>query len=340
MDILIATITILIIGSAIFSCSEAALFSAPLNKVKVLEEKNKKGASSLLEIKKNMRPSITVLVVFTNLFNVAGSALVGMVTTQTLGSAKVGIVSAILTFLVIVFAEIIPKTIGDTFAVPISLKISKPILLATKILRPFTWFIEKITTPFPQKTKQITEGEIKTLSRLGYLEGVIEKDEKDMINRVFMLNDLKARDIMTPRTVINAIEAGKSLSEIEERIYETTHSRIPIYKENLDKIKGICHRRDILVNLAKDQKDKKIEELMNSEIITVKESIKIDRLIPIFQKKRCHLAIVEDKFGGTSGVVTLEDVLEQIIGEVVDEFDKEVDLRKKAKRLNSSIIEN
>ena len=336
MNTLIATIIILIFGSAIFSCSEAALFSSPINKVKVLEEKEKRGASSLLTIKKNMRPSITVLVVFTNLFNVAGSALVGMLTTQTLGSAKVGLVSGILTFLVIVFAEIIPKTIGDTFAIPIGLKISKPILIATKLLRPFIWFIEKITAPFPKKTRQITEGEIKTLSRLGYLEGVIEKDEKDMINRVFMLNDLRAKDIMTPRTVINAIESGRKLKEIEEDIYKTSHSRIPIYEDNLDEIIGICHRRDILTDLAQDNKTKKIEDLMNSEVIKVNEDTKIDRLIPVFQKNRCHLAIVEDSFGGTSGVVTLEDVLEQIIGEVVDEFDEEVDLRKKAKRLNSN----
>ncbi len=340
MNTLIATIAILIIGSAIFSCSEAALFSAPINKVEVLKEKGVSGAASLLKIKKNMRPSITVLVVFTNIFNVAGSALVGMITTQTLGSSVVGIVSAILTFLVIIFAEIIPKTIGDVFAVPISLKVARPVLFATKILRPFTWFIELITAPFPKKTRKITEGEIKTLSRLGYLEGVIEKDEKDMINRVFMLNDLKAKDIMTPRTVINAIEAEKSLGEIEEDIYESSHSRMPIYEDNLDEIVGICHRRDILTNLAKDKKSRNIKELMNSEVITVKESIKIDRLIPIFQKKRCHLAIVEDEFGGTSGVVTLEDVLEQIIGEVVDEFDEEVDLREKAKRLNDSTVES
>lgn len=336
MNTLIATIVILIFGSAIFSCSEAALFSAPINKVKVLKEKEKKGASALLTIKKNMRPSITVLVVFTNLFNIAGSALVGMLTTQTLGSAKVGLVSGILTFLVIVFAEIIPKTIGDAFAIPIGLKISKPILIATKLLSPFIWLIEKMTVPFPKKTRQVTEGEIKTLSRLGYLEGVIEKDEKDMINRVFLLNDLRAQDIMTPRTVINAIKSGKKLKEIEEDIYKTSHSRIPIYEDNLDEIIGICHRRDILTNLAQDNKTKKIENLMNSEVIKVNESTKIDRLIPVFQKNRCHLAIVEDDFGGTSGVVTLEDVLEQIIGEVVDEFDEEVDLRKKAKRLNSN----
>ncbi len=335
MTTLAFTISILILGSALFSCSEAALFSAPLNKVKFLEENGKKGASSLLKIKKNMRPPITVLVIFTNIFNIAGSALVGMITAQTLGSSSIGIVSAILTFLVIVFAEIIPKSIGDTFAVPIALKIARPVLLLVKIFYPFILIIELITSPFPKKKRQITEGEIKTLSRIGYLEGVIEEDEKDMINRVFMLNDLRAKDIMTPRTVVTAMEAGKSLKEIEKEIYETTHSRIPIYKDNLDNILGICHRRDLLLHLAKDQKEKYVEELINSDAITVPEEMKIDRLIPIFQDKRCHLAVVEDEFGGTAGVVTLEDVLEQIIGEVVDEFDKEIDLREKAKRINN-----
>ncbi len=335
MNLLIPTIMILLTGSALFSCSEAALFSAPVNKVKELEEKGKFGARSLLKIKENMRPSITVLVVFTNIFNVAGSTLVGMITTETLGSAKVGAVSAILTFLVIVFAEIIPKSIGDVFSIPIGLRIAKPVLLMTRILKPFVWLIELITSPFPKKKRQITEGEIKTLSRLGYLEGVIEKDERDMINRVFMLNDLKAKDIMTPRIVISALESETELSEIEKEIYEMSHSRIPVYEESLDNIIGICHLRDLLKNIGQDKKDKKIKDLINSEVITVSEDVKIDRLIPLFQNKRCHLAVVRDEFGGTSGVVTLEDVLEQIIGEVVDEFDKEVDLREKAKRLNS-----
>ncbi len=336
MTLLVSTITILILGSAIFSCSEAALFSAPTNRIKVLKEEKKKGASSLLRIKGNMRPSITVLVIFTNIFNVAGSSLVGMITSQTLGSSKIGIVSGILTFLVIVFAEIIPKTIGDTFAIPIGVKIAKPVLFATKVLKPFIWFIESITSYFPKKTRKITEKEIKTLSRLSYLEGVIEKDEKEMINKVFMLNDLKAKDIMTPRTVITAIKSNKKLKEIEDYIYTTSHSRIPIYEESLDRIIGICHRRDILTNLAQDKKEKKVNDLINSEVITISEEMKIDNLIPIFQKKRCHLAVVKDEFGGTAGIITLEDVLEQIIGEVVDEFDKEVDLRKKAKEIQSS----
>ncbi len=332
---LIAFVSFLILGSAIFSAIEAAVFSVSINKVRELEEKKKSGASHLLKIKGNIRRPITSLVIFTNIFNIAGSMIVGVMVTQSLGSSKVGIASAILTFLVIIFAEIIPKSIGDLYATPIALYTARPLLYTTKILKPFIVIIEFITSPIPRKRKGITEEEIKALSKLGYLDGVIEKDEKEMINRIFLLNDLTARDIMTPRTVISAFEESQVLGDLEEDIYHLPHSRIPVYRENLDNILGICSYKDLLIALSKGEKDKKIGEIIGQEATFVLETIKIDRLIPLFQEKRCHLAIVVDKFGGTAGVVSLEDVLEQIIGEVVDETDKEINLRKKAEKLNS-----
>ncbi len=323
----------MLLGSAFFSGTESAFFSTPLNKAKILASQKKKGAKYLLRIKKDMRPTITVLVVFTNIFNIAGSIFVGSIAAEIFGSAKIGIFSGFLTFLVIIFAEIIPKSIGETFAVPVSLFLAKPFFYATKLFSPLVALIELFTRPLPRKKRTISEEEIRTLSNIGFLEGVIEKDEKEMIHRVFLLNDLTAKDVMTPRTVITAFRAGKKLKELEEEIYSLTHSRIPIYKDDLDNIVGICHQRDLLIGLSKGEKEKEktVESFAKKEITTVSENQKIDELIPAFQKQRCHLAIVIDDFGGTSGVISLEDVLEQIIGNVVDETDETIDLRKKAK---------
>lgn len=331
MNLLVVAVLVMLLGSAFFSATEAALFSIPINKAKILASKKKKGAEYLLKIKKDMRPTITVLVVFTNIFNIAGSIFVGTIAADVFGSARIGIFSAVLTFLVIIFAEIIPKSIGETFASQVSIFLAKPLFYTTKIFSPLIRLIELFTSPLPKKRKTISEEEIRTLSNIGFLEGVIEEDEKEMIHRVFLLNDLLAKDVMTPRTVITAFEEGKKLKELEKEIYSLSHSRIPIYKENLDNIIGICHQRELLISFSKGEKEKPVSDFANRKVIKVYENQKIDQLIPVFRKTRCHLAVVIDDFGGTAGVITLEDVLEQIIGSVVDETDETGDLREKAR---------
>ncbi len=332
MNTLLFVIIIMLLGSAFFSAVEAAFFSTTLNRAKILTAKKKKGARYLLKIKRDMRPTITVIVIFTNIFNIVGSIFVGAIATNIFGSAKIGIFSAILTFLVIIFAEIIPKSIGESFSSSIALFVSKPLFYITKVFTPFIAFIEFLTKPLPKKKKTVSEDEIRSLSNIGFLEGVIEEDEKEMIHRVFLLNDLSVRDVMTPRTIVTAFECDKKLSDLKEDVLSLTHSRIPIYKKNLDNVVGICHQRDLLIALSLKKSNKNISHFANKKIVVVSENKKIDDLIPMFRKTRCHLAIVKDDFGGTSGVITLEDVLEQIIGSVVDETDETDDLRAKAKR--------
>lgn len=332
MQTLIFTILIILAGSALFSCVEAALFSVSLSRAKVLAEQKKRGASGLVAIKENMRRPIAVLVIFNNAFNIVGSMLVGIIASRIFESAGLGIVSAILTFLIIIFGEIIPKSIGDNYAEKISLGAAKPLIFLTRLFSPFIWLIEKVTSRFTKKSKIVSEEEIRILSHLGHLEGSIEEDEKEMIHKVFLLNDLTAKDIMTPRTVMTSMEGEMTLAEAENQIYSLNHSRAPIYHKNLDNIIGVCHARDLLIALGRDEKNRKISEL-RKEVLFVPETLKADKLLPLFQKQRCHLAIVIDEFGGTSGLVTLEDVLEQLVGEIVDEKDKEIDKRLEAKRL-------
>jgi len=337
MEKLIVLILIVIVGSGIFSTIEAALFSVPLNKARILSEQKKRGAKSLISIKENMHRYITVIVIFNNIFNIVGSMMVGIVALNILGNAWIGLVSAILTFLIIIFGEIIPKSIGESYASLISLFVAKPLILMAKLFSPFVLVIDFLTRPFNKKKGKVSEDEIKILSHLGHMEGSIEADEKEMIQKVFMLNDISAKDIMTPRTVIEALDGEATLKESEEKIYSLPHSRLPIYKENLDCIIGICHQRDLLIALSKDKKDGKIKEFKKDDsLLFVSENMKVDELIPLFQKQKTHLAIVKDGFNGTAGVITLEDVLEQIVGEIVDETDREVDLRVKAQKLDQT----
>jgi len=331
MQALIFVVLVVLIGSALFSCVEAALFSVSLGRARVLAEQKKRGSANLVKVKENIRRPITVIVILNNIFNIAGSITVGAITGQVLGNAWIGVISAILTFLIIVLGEIIPKTLGENYAEPISLFAAGPLLASTKIFLPFIWLTEKLTSPFAKKNKIVSEEEIRILSHLGHLEGSIEKDEKEMIQKVFRLNDLTAEDIMTPRTVVEALEYDKTLDEAEDEIYALNHSRLPVYRGDLG-IVGIVHQRNLLIAIGRDQGKKKISDFQEPPVY-VSEKMKADELLPFFQKRRCHLAIVRDEFGGTSGVVTLEDVLEQLVGEIVDETDEETDMRIKAKQI-------
>ena len=220
----------------------------------------------------------------------------------------------------------------QTCALPI-LIVAEPLLFITTILTPIVWFLEKITSKFTIKRTIVSEDEIKVLSHLGHLEGSIEKDEKDLIQKVFKLNDILTKDIMTPRTVITAFEENKSLGELENEIYKAQHSRIPIYDETKDDITGICFRRELLIAMAKDEIHRKISEFSH-EVITVSEKSKADYLLTLFLRKKAHLAIVKDSFGATLGVVTLEDAMEQLVGEIVDESDEAVDMREEARKIS------
>jgi len=326
MTTLILLIMLIILGSAFFSGVEAALFSLPQSKVLVLREQKKRGSEALVKIKENLPRAIMVIVIGNNIVNIVGAIFVGVLASRVFGDALIGVVSAVLTLLIIIFGEILPKTIGENYADKIALAVAPFILFLTKVFSPIIWLLEKLTNPFIKKGKVVSEEEIHMLSEIGHQEGSIEKDERDIIQKVFMLNDLTARDIMTPRTVISAFQKDARIGEIRDEIYQLNNSRIPVYDESIDDIIGVCYRKQLLIALARDEDEKKIEEF-TQEVLFVSEDMRVDDLLQLFLTKREQIAVVKDEFGGTSGLVTLEDVLEQLVGEIVDEDDEVMDTR-------------
>lgn len=330
---------IVISGSAFFSGLEAALFAISQSKVEVLRTQNKRGANSLYKIKETMSRPITVIVIFNNIFNIVGSIYVGVAAASTFGNAYLGIVSGLLTLLIIIFGEIIPKTIGENNSEKISLMCAPFLLFLTKVLYPVVRLFELITSRLVKNKSIVSEEEIQMMSHLGSIEGSIEDDEKEMIENVFSLNDKSARDIMTPRSMMYAKQKGLKIGDIKEELYEESFSRIPVYGEDNDDIAGLVFRVELLSALAKDKQDTKIDDYMK-EVIYVDEDMRVDHLLPFFQKKKTHLAIVKNEFGETSGLVTLEDVLEELVGEIIDETDDIVDSREQArKNMRDSDIE-
>lgn len=331
MTTLIILALAVVIGSGLFSGIEAALFSVPHSRVLLLKEQKIKGAEALAKIKENPQKAIIVIVIANNIVNIVGSIFVGVFATNVLGDAMIGIVSAVLTFLIIIFGEILPKTIGENNAEKIGLLIAQPLNFGIKILKPLVWLLEQLTKRFNIARKMVSEEELHMLSELGHLEGSIEEDERDLIQKVFTLNDMTARDIMTPRTVISGFQKDSIIGEIRNDIYALNNSRIPVYEDSVDNIIGLSYRKNLLIALAKDEDERTIESFTQN-ILYVSESMKVDDLLQLFLERREQLAIVKDEFEGTSGLVTLEDVLEQLVGEIVDEDDEVVDTRIEAKR--------
>ena len=336
---LIFIVLIVLVGSAFCSLTETVLLSVPEIKVKQWAQSKKRGAKILLQIKKKMNRPIATIVILNNIFNIVGSVIIGTVTTEVLGNQWLGLFSAVFTFLIIIFAEIIPKTLGQKNADFLSLILAFPVKTLTFFFTPLVWLMEKLTEPLTKgKVLPTTdEMEIKFLTNIGSDEGVIEADEAEMINRVFHLNDLSALDLMTPRIIITYLKADLTLAECQDFIINSEHSRILIVEDSIDEVIGIGFKNELLTAIIQGKGDKKIGTLAQNANF-VPETMRADHLLTNFQELRQHLVVVIDEYGGVSGVVSLEDVLEVLTGEIVDETDRAVNMREIARKKRERLL--
>jgi CBS domain containing-hemolysin-like protein len=333
VTLFITLLILVVLGSACCSGCEAALFAVSHSKVELFHQQKRRGSLALYKIKEKLSRPITALVVCNNVFNIVGSIYVGYVAAHLFGDAALGFISAGLTLLIIVFGEIVPKTIGSNHAETVALIAAPIILFLTYLLFPIVWFFERATSRFVTARSIVSEEEIQMMSHLGSLEGSIENDEREMIKNVFTLNDRTARDIMTPRTVMDSLQKDVTVGDRRDDLYDEAFSRIPVYDTNLDDIVGVVYRIELLTALARGEDDRTVAEFVRG-VTFVDENMRVDHLLQLFQKKRAHMAVVKNEFGGTSGVVTLEDVLEELVGEIVDETDDIVDPREEARRMH------
>jgi CBS domain containing-hemolysin-like protein len=329
MPKLIFIITLVVLADAIVSCLEAAFFTVSLAGARIAKEQGARGGAMLVKVKENIQQTIVTLVILSNAITIIGSIFVGVIATRVYGDEVIGLVSAILTALIIMFGEIIPKLLGENYAKSIALVFAPFIYVLTKVFSPITYVIDLVTRSFLRKNSAVSEDELKMLSEMGEAEGTIERDERELIQRVFTLNDLTAKDIMTPRMVIEALPANSPVRDVAVILTHKPYSRYPVYYENLDKIVGVVQTSNILAALV-HANDKELVSHFMAVPVFVSEKKRVDDLLALFLATRNHMAIVQDDFGGTTGVVTFEDVLEQLVGEIMDETDEVADLRKHA----------
>ncbi len=334
---------ILLFLSGFFSASETALVSLSKIRLRSMVDEGVKNAKLIEKVLSNQSKLISTILVGNNLVNIGASALATSFTIKVFGDKWIGVVTGILTFLVLIFGEITPKTFSTQKSESVCIWVIKPIALCCFIFTPIvavlnviTGFIFKIMgCDFNKKIPTITESEFMTMVNVGHEEGVLEVDEREMISNVMGFGDSDAKDIMTPRTAIVGVEINSTYEEVLKVFKEEQFSRLPVYKENIDDIVGIISFKDCMISA--DIKNFNISKIMRKPYFTY-ESKSCSELFSVMRTKSLSMAVILDEYGGTSGIVTLEDLLEEIVGEISDEYDDETE-EIKVIRDNEYIVE-
>ncbi len=325
---LIALVLLLFL-SGFFSASETALMSLSKIRIRHLMEEKVKGADIIGRLVEKPSRLLGAILVGNNIVNIGASALATYIAIQYFGNNGVGIATVVMTILVLIFGEITPKSLAVENSEIISLKIAKIILVITVILEPIVFVLMKITNIMikllggkkDSKEPFITEDELKTMVHVSHEEGVLEGEEKKMIYNVFDFGDSLVEEVMTPRTDMVAIEIGTSFEDIVGIFKEKQFSRIPVYQDITDNIVGILYFKDLLF-YDKAMEEFDVTQHMRLPYFTY-EFKKTAKLFKEMQKNRIPIAIVLDEYGGTSGMITMEDLVEEIVGELQDEYDEQ-----------------
>jgi CBS domain containing-hemolysin-like protein len=276
-------VLIVLVGSALCSCTEAALLSIPLLKARQMAQGRKPAAIALLAIREKVNRPVAAIVILNNIFNIVGSIAIGRIAASVFGDAMLGIFSAVLTFLIILFAEIIPKTLGERYAERIGLVLAIPVRTLSWLMTPVILMLEKLTAPLVKGHQRpvTNEAEIKLLAMLGYQEGLIEDDEAEMIQKVFRLNDICAADIMTPRVAVTYLEGDDILQTVQTELIHSQHSRIIIIEEDLDHVLGVALKAELLAALVEGKGDEPVKHFMRPARY-VPETERADKLLKTF----------------------------------------------------------
>lgn len=317
---------LLLLLSAFFSSAETAFTTVSRIRMRTLAENGSKQAKRVLNITDNMHKMLSAILIGNNVVNISASSIATTLAIKLFGSMGAGIATGILTILILIFGEISPKTFATIYADRIALTYSAVIYGLMYILTPVIFIINQLSIGFlrllrvdPNAQKAaMTEEEFKTIVDVGHETGVLENSEHEMINNMFDFGDSQAKEIMIPRIDMTFVKSDSTYDELIEIFCEDKFTRFPVYEDTTDNVIGIINMKDLL--LCKDKQNFHIHDLIRKPFFTYEQK-NISELFLEMQKKSINLAIVLDEYGVTAGMITLEDLLEEIVGEIRDEFD-------------------
>lgn len=325
----LALLVFLILLSGAFSGAEIALTTLTQAKVKAVGKDGKFASKAIVKLKNKPQRLLITILIGNNLVNILASVIATIWAVEMFGNKAIGIVTGVLTLLILIFGEISPKTIAQKYSIKFARLVAYPLLWLTKILLPVIWLFERFTNSLISGLKlgrplhSVSEEELLALVDIGAKEGVIEEQEQELIENVLEFSDTTVDEVMTVKKNMEMLKVSTLIQDAVQYFLSHSHSRIPIYKENIHNMIGIVTVHDILRILHDPKKYKTLEDVKFNHPITVPKTKSISKLFHEFQRRRQHIAIVVDEHGQTVGLVTMEDILEEIVGDIVDEQDRE-----------------
>lgn len=329
-------LVLLLAFSGFFSGSETALMSLDKLRVRFLQQTQRPGADKLAALLENPERLLSGILVGNNLVNIAASVIATGLFVSLFGEQGEWLTVAILTPVLLIFSEVCPKTYAAYYPEKLSFRVLNPIRLVVWLLNPVILVVSSISRVLTRflhdkggESFSVSEDEIKAMIDVGEESGVVAAEQRRMLHGIFDLSLTRVRDVMIPRTEVVGIDISANFEEVLSIVREARHSRFPVYSDSLDKVVGVVHSKNILGYIS-HRESFNLRDLCRPPYY-VPESKRIAVLLQTFRKKKEHLALVVDEYGGVEGIVTLEDVVEEIVGEIHDEYDiEEYDFRKLA----------
>lgn len=321
---------VLLMFSAFFSASETALMSLSKIRLRHMVDEGVKGSKTVSNVVSDSSKLLSSILVGNNVVNIGASSLATSLFISIFGNEGVAIATGVMTVLVLIFGEITPKTIAAQKSEGVALKVAKPIKFIIMILTPVVMIFNIITKVIfkiigidsSKIQPYITEEELKTMVNVSHEEGLLEKEERIIINNVFEFGDMQAKEAIVQRMDIVAINVEDSFEEIIDTFKAEQFTRMPVYEETIDDIIGIVNIKDVVFLRDEEVKNFDIKNYMREPFYTY-EFKKITELFEEMKKEKVQMAVVLDEYGGTAGIVTMEDLVEEIVGEIEDEYDEE-----------------
>ena len=318
---------LLLILSGFLSGSETAFMSANRVRIRELANEGDHKAKRVDQLLEDQTELLTTILIGNNLVNIAASAIATSIAIEIFGSKGVGIATGVVTFVILVFGEITPKSLGNSSPIKYAKVAAIVLYWLEKILYPVILFFTVLIKKMIGENKMISsafisEEEVRRFVNVSEEEGAIKESEKEMIQSVFEFDDIVVKEIMVPRIDMVCINKNVSIEELVDLAVDKGHSRIPVYEDSIDDIIGLIYVKDLLQLLQKGKENLTLEDLIKP-IYFIPESKQINKLLKEMQNRREHMAVILDEYGGTSGLITIEDLLEEIVGDIQDEYDLE-----------------
>jgi len=334
---LIVAVSLSLLISALCSICEAALYSLRLSHIELLTTTRPNAARLLKRMKKNIEQPITAILTLNTIANTFGAAVAGAAAANVFGETRLIWFSMVFTMSILLFSEILPKTVGIVYARRLAPYIASPLQGLILVLRPFIWLCQAVTRLIPNRGQahQISAEELQAIAMISRKSGEIKAEQEQVITNILKLGDRTVRQVMTPRTVTFSLNKDMTVGEaVALKDNWQMHSRVPVYDKNVDNVVGIVLSRDVYMAAAADRHNTRLAQIMLPAHF-VPETAPLNLVLIDFFERHQHLFVVVDEYGSVTGIISLEDIIEEIVGrEIVDESDKTKDMRELARSKN------